>query len=232
MRFCSIAIGLLFAAIAPRHALAADASPATAPTRLSATTRAAGAAADDAALERSKAKFLSAVTEAHRQYLHDLNAIFSAAMKAENLDRANTARDAIRDAEDGWDDDPASSARLRKPTTRRGGTKVTVRAHDDWQRGIEVKKGDMLEMTATGTWCLNVRARDEHTLGPDGLRRNGAISPWTLYGSLVARIGPRLYFVGRHLTIRAESDGLLEFRSNDFNPDDNDGALTVTIFKD
>jgi hypothetical protein len=79
---------------------------------------------------------------------------------------------------------------------------------------------------------MNVNARAEHTLGPDGLHRNGQPGPWTLYGSLVARIGPRLYFVGRRIVIHVESNGLLEFRSNDFNPNDNDGAVTVTVFKD
>jgi hypothetical protein len=192
--------------------LAATTRPVATTRTSAATTRA--ARADAASLEAARGRFLAAIRAAREQYLHDLNALFSAAMKSEDLEQANTVKEAIRDAEDSTDE----TGRRRRSAQTRGGTKVTVRAHDDWQRGIEVHKGDRLELIATGEWCLNVNARAEHTAGPDGLRRNGLAGPWTLYSSLVARIGPRLYFVGRRIVIHVESDGLLEFRSNTSTP--------------
>jgi hypothetical protein len=45
----------------------------------------------------------------------------------------------------------------------------------------------------------------------------------------MARIGFKIYLVGKGCRIIAPQDGVLEFRSNDFNPSDNDGAVSVSV---
>ena len=52
-----------------------------------------------------------------------------------------------------------------------------------------------------------------------------------MWSILWARIGERLYYVGRSTRIRVQEDGVLEFRSNDFNLGDNGGELNVQVSK-
>ncbi len=53
-----------------------------------------------------------------------------------------------------------------------------------------------------------------------------------MWSILWARIGYKVYFVGKGTQITAEHDGVLEFRSNDFRLGDNRGAMHVQVTKE
>jgi hypothetical protein len=145
-------------------------------------------------------------------------------MKAENLEDANAIEEQIHHAQ--RERPPGASLRTR------GGTRVNVQANEDWQAStIAVKKGDVLDVTARGQWVVNDRSPAETTYGPDGLRADGTADFHGQWATLLARIGPRVYLVGKGIQIVAEQDGVLEFRSNDFSLGDNQESITATIVK-
>jgi hypothetical protein len=102
---------------------------------------------------------------------------------------------------------------------------------DEWQMSrVKVHKGDRLLIRAEGEWCINVNSRRIETYGPDGIRRDGSGERNSLFGLLMARVGARIYLVGREAEITAERDDELLFRSSDWNVGDNSGSVHVKVF--
>ena len=105
--------------------------------------------------------------------------------------------------------------------------------------GIDLRAGEPLEITATGTIVAGSRVGE---VGPDGSRSSG-------FGSIVnsrpvasAGVGALIayirmsngqlspaYLVGSHLTTTAPMDGRLILAVNDDNYNDNNGSFSVTI---
>jgi hypothetical protein len=171
-------------------------------------------------LNEAKAKFEAAQRTAATQYVRELQELKRRFLKAENLEEANAVNEAITQAERNSGEKPASEAHPRR---------VVVQAKDDWQQTISVKKGDVLDIKAAGEWCVNNQMRSICTYHADGLRADGTAEVHGQWSLLMARIGFKIYLVGKECRIVAEQDGVLEFRSNDFNPNDNDGSLAVSI---
>ena len=111
-----------------------------------------------------------------------------------------------------------------------------VPATKDWtETGIEVKQGDMLDISATGKilWKL----QGSMGCGPDGvspfMEEPGKPIPGANTGSLIARIGPdgQSIFVGSRKKIIAPKAGKIYLGVNDGNLKDNDGEFRVWIKK-
>jgi aspartyl protease family protein len=98
---------------------------------------------------------------------------------------------------------------------------VQINAVDDWKDILPVKKGDVLEVTASGKWTPNVKVPNA-MYGPEGTA-NGAY--------LQGKIGDKLYRINAGLTITAEADGILSMRMEDSIRSDNGGFVTVTIIQ-
>jgi clan AA aspartic protease (TIGR02281 family) len=113
--------------------------------------------------------------------------------------------------------------RLEEPTrnfAKTGKLIVPVKAADDWTNFLAVKKGDVLAISATGTWFFGSSPRQE--VGPAG-------KPKLAY--LEAKIGETVFRIDEAATITAPADGILSMRMNDTMRTDNSGALTVTIVR-
>jgi len=172
-------------------------------------------------LEQATGRFETALRKAREQYLRDLVELKRNAIKAEDLATANELNGLIDRLGGGA---PPKIGKVQR---------VLVRADQDWQRSpVVVRAGDTLRLTATGTWILNDRDPDLTTYGPDGLRRDGTADFHGLWSVLWARIGYKVYYVGKGTLITAEQDGALEFRSNDFSLGDNRGAITVQVTRE
>src|SRR5262252_3426200 len=105
--------------------------------------------------------------------------------------------------------------------------------------GIDLRAGEPLEITATGTIVAGSRAGE---VGPDGSRSSGFGAMVNTrpvsnagVGALIAyirmsngQLSPA-YLVGSHLTTTAPMDGRLILAVNDDNYNDNSGSFSVTI---
>ncbi len=183
-------------------------------------TKATAAPIDVRSLSDAKAKYEAARRSATAQYLRELQELKRRFLKAENLDEANAVQQAITEVERTSDERTASESRPHR---------FVVKAKDDWQQTLPVKKGDVLDIKATGEWCINDQMRSQTTYQPDGLRADGTAEVHGQWAILMARIGFKIYLVGKECRITVPQDGVLEFRSNDFNPTDNDGSLAVSV---
>ena len=105
--------------------------------------------------------------------------------------------------------------------------------------GIDVRAGDQITFTATGTIVAGQRAG---TVGPEGGRSTGFGSiigtrpvPNAGVGALIGFVrtvdgqNTQPFFVGNSLTWTAPADGRLYLLVNDDNYNDNSGAFTVNI---
>lgn len=108
--------------------------------------------------------------------------------------------------------------------------RVDVRSEGDWQATVPVRSGQILRLRAEGEWCMNTRRRDLYTYGPDGLRKDGTAEEHGICALLMARVGPRIFLVGKGSEISIDRDGVLELRSNDFHLSDNSGTMSVSIY--
>jgi hypothetical protein len=199
-------------------------SPTTAPATQPTTTATAPSSDPSSAtsLEQATGRFESTLRRAREQYLRDLTELKRRALKGDNLAAANELNALIEQLGSGG----GGASRTGRVT------RFTVRANDDWQRSpVLVKAGDVLNVTVHGTWTTNVAAPALTTYFPDGTRPNGSAEAHAMWSILWARVGERLYYVGRGNRIPVREDGVLEFRSNDFNLGDNQGELTVQVSK-
>ena len=104
--------------------------------------------------------------------------------------------------------------------------------------GIDVRSGDQITFTATGTVVAGQRAG---SVGPEGGRSSGFGSvvntrpvPGAGVGALIGYIRTaegqtQPFFIGSSLTYNATSDGRLYLAINDDNYSDNSGSFTVRI---
>ncbi len=133
----------------------------------------------------------------------------------------------------------AATATLRpldwRPRAYTDAGSYTVYAYRQWQSlGIEVKRGDLVRLTAHGQWQYSPLVGLH---GPEGGGRPVTVDtyPLSTYGAfggvLLGRIGEdgQPFVVGRGTTVMAETEGRLFLRINDDLIGDNKGALTVTV---
>jgi hypothetical protein len=113
------------------------------------------------------------------------------------------------------------------------GRLVTVEASRGWMdTGIDVRRGDILQIQATGTVTLSTNPSDE--ADPSGSRTNRRAAssplPGEPAGALIARVGNGAPMIaGGRQSITANSTGRLFMAVNDDFFDDNRGTYRVTI---
>jgi hypothetical protein len=128
-----------------------------------------------------------------------------------------------------------------RPTDQNRGGERTVEVPGNsrgMDTGIDVRSGDQITFTATGTVVAGQRAG---SVGPDGGRSSGFGSivgtrpvPNAGVGALIGYIRTadgqtQLFFIGSSLTYNATVDGRLYLAINDDNYNDNSGSFTVRI---
>ncbi|MCL2646947.1 MAG: hypothetical protein FWD61_08065 [Phycisphaerales bacterium] len=105
----------------------------------------------------------------------------------------------------------------------------TIPATKDWTQVVEVKKGQVVTVAATGRWSMNSRDKTRES-GPDGLplpTRDRVEGP---FGMLVGKIGNgQPFVVGANKEFIVQEDGMLYFGPNDRGVGDNEGELKVTV---
>jgi hypothetical protein len=195
------------------------------------STRPATAATEPAAtavtLGEARARFESAENKARQQYRADLAGLLKRAMRDGDLRAANAANDAVKQLEQ------SPEGVGRKKAVSGTPVRTTVQARGDWVRVMSVKKGDVLDVTAGGEWCVDTSRREIRTCGPDGVMLGGQPVPGIqLWSILMARVGMKYYAVGRETRIEAEQDGVLEMRINDWKTDDNEGFVSVSVVRE
>ncbi len=94
-----------------------------------------------------------------------------------------------------------------------------IKARDDWQRTVCVKRGQYITIEAEGEWRWGIPAKQ--VCGPDGVGD---------YGYLEIKLPDEMEMkIGRGLAFRASKSGYLCFRMKDTNRNDNDGCLRVYV---
>ena len=119
-----------------------------------------------------------------------------------------------------------------------GGVVYVIKGEESRRRtGVEVKRGQKIEISAGGVVRWAPDGIEKIDVGPDGARppyRDG----WNYHhfpfpeagiGSLVMRIGKGIYPAGASAVIEAEDDGFVEFMVNDDRLDDNSGQFQVKV---
>jgi hypothetical protein len=119
-----------------------------------------------------------------------------------------------------------------------GETVYVVNGNQTWRRTeIEVKRGQKIEVSATGVVRWAPDGIEKIDVTPDGTRppyRDGwnyqhFPFPEAGIGSLVMRIGRGVYPVGSAAVVQAEDDGFVELMVNDDVLGDNSGFFEVKI---
>ena len=133
---------------------------------------------------------------------------------------------------------PADSREIRVPraevvTDERGESIYKISARDTWRRtDIEVKRGQRIEIAATGIIRWAQDGSDWTIVTPDGTRPPHLSSfphPDAGIGSLIMRIGKGSYAAGSSAVIEAEDEGPIEFMINDDILTDNSGYFLVKL---
>jgi len=160
----------------------------------------------ETAIQQAREGYQRSVLEAKKDLLHDL----SSGVKGSKPEDAAKLDAAKKEAEQdlGLASSPSG-----------GKVVVQINAVDDWKEVMAVKKGDVLNITATGSWSHNAKVPSA-TYGPAG-------HPGGAY--LQGKIGDKVYRIDTGTTITAESDGKLSMRMEDSIRGDNSGSVTVTI---
>jgi Ca2+-binding EF-hand superfamily protein len=113
------------------------------------------------------------------------------------------------------------------------GRAVTVDASRGWvDTGIDVRRGDILSIQATGTVTLSTNASDEADPGGSRTNRRAASSPLPneSAGALIGRIANATPFiVGGRQSVTANAAGRLFLAVNDDFFDDNRGEYRVVV---
>jgi Ca2+-binding EF-hand superfamily protein len=120
---------------------------------------------------------------------------------------------------------------IARPTT--AGREVIVDAQRGWiDTGIDVNRGDILTISASGTATLSTNMSDVAEPGGSrtGRRANSAPLPNEPAGALIARIGGASPIaVGSRQSVTANMTGRLFLAVNDDHFDDNRGTYRVTV---
>ncbi len=186
----------------PSPAAAVAAKPTGADSNLSALEK------HDRAVREAQDSYVRAVLAAKTEFLRDVaEEIKKARDDPETLKRLEAAKKEIEDD-------------LAVANFHSGGKlAVQINAVDDWKEVAPVRKGEVLEITASGSWTPNVKVPNT-MYGPQGFA-NGAY--------LQGKIGDKVYRINTGITIKVESDGVLSMRMEDSIRSDNGGFVTVTI---
>jgi len=105
----------------------------------------------------------------------------------------------------------------------------TVTPKQRWTKVLDVKEGQVLEITATGTW----RGHDSKDVSdPDGTK--GRVLYGNNSGALMGKVGENgvAFLVGKSVTYTVKSDGSLFLGPNshfNWSRDNNTGELKVTV---
>jgi len=162
---------------------------------------------EERAIREAQETYLKAIVSAKTEFLRDVgDEIKKAKDDPETVKRLEAAK---KEAEHD----------LALVNFHTGKLVVQINAVDDWKEVLPVKKGDVLEITASGSWSHNSKLPSA-TYGPAGTA-NGAY--------LEGKIGEKAYRINTGITITAESDGILSMRMEDSIRSDNSGFVTVTI---
>lgn len=174
-------------------------------------------------LKEAQTAFLKAEMAAKTAYLRSIKSALAEATKAGQLEQAV----AINKEKEKVELEMALIQRSIAGVT----TTFKVAASRDWQPLMQVQKGDVLQIRATGVWCNDVGQRKRFTTNADGdpHRNVSDFIPNTPYSALIGRVGEQRFLVGSSATIHVQEDGKLEMRINDKGTDDNDGELMVVI---
>lgn len=131
---------------------------------------------------------------------------------------------------------------------------ITIPANTPWtDTWIKVKAGKMIRVTAHGTWSMGDEV-DFPACDPDGYlaydiktlkrwssdrtkKKKKKSAPKTYKanrsgapGCLLAKIGKKEYYIGKQMTFKAESSGILYFGPYEWGDYlDNYGSLTITV---
>lgn len=133
---------------------------------------------------------------------------------------------------------PADVREIRVPkaevvTDEHGESVYKIKANETWRRtNVEVKRGQKIEITATGVIRWAQDGSDWTFVTPDGTRPPHLTSfphPDAGIGSLVMRIGKAIYAAGSTTTIESEDEGPIEFMINDDILTDNSGHFLVKL---
>jgi len=114
--------------------------------------------------------------------------------------------------------------------TGSGPKMFTIFANGDWQNTVQVTIGTEIIITASGTWTNDVVYVDYY--GPEGYdyRDEGVPLPNINVGALIGRIETNAPFlIGAGITFTAGDDGFLQLSMNDYQFQNNDGYMEVTI---
>ena len=164
------------------------------------------------AVGEAERAYRHALTTAKKQLIQDLKASQSTAMKATNLTEANAIAATIKKTE--------------ADLTAIEGEKFTIKATEEWQQTIAVKRGQSVYVIARGKWSYN--RYKNLTAGPDGVPKDdGTKETW---GHLEGRIGNGPAFkIGTSVNFVADADGILEMEMHDPFHNDNEGSIDVVI---
>lgn len=166
------------------------------------------------ATQQAKETYWRTVLDAKKELLKDL----SSGVKGSKPEDAAKLEAAKKEAEQDLGITPKSESPGKVAIA--GKMVVLINAADDWKEVMQLKKGEVLEISATGSWTTNMNAPKITYVGPAGTA-NGAY--------LQGKIGDKLYRINTALTLTAESDGPLTLRMEDSTRTDNSGFVTVTI---
>jgi hypothetical protein len=156
------------------------------------------------------------MADAAKQYLAVLDAEIAKAERAKDTPAVESLT-AERDAVAAAAPSPTKATRsIRIPATQR------------WTAVGEVKRGQVLKITASGEWAYKVVNKEVlGKCGPDGDGRTHADLPSV---ALIGKIGDGdKFLIGSSFELKATRSGTLFLGCNDSNYEDNDGAIEVTI---
>lgn len=115
----------------------------------------------------------------------------------------------------------------------RGESVYKINANETWRRTeIEVKRGQLIEIWASGIVRWAQDGSDWTIVTPDGTRPPHLSyfpHPDAGIGSLVMRIGKGIYAAGSSVTIESQDEGPIEFMINDDILTDNSGHFLVKV---
>jgi len=172
----------------------------------------------EAAEAKAKADYEKAVATARTAAIKSLETAMAAATKAGNLEEAVAIKEKIAALKA---EDAVQQARDQNRLIT-----VTVQANQRWTKVGEVKKGQVLEITAPGNWAGCIPSVEHDA---DGI--TGQIKDNFQMGALTGKVGDKgkVFLVGKSSTYTVESDGILFLGPNDSKVEDNIGELQVTV---
>jgi aspartyl protease family protein len=172
----------------------------------------------DRAIEQAEEAYARAIVAAKRDLIRDINEALKKTTDAAEVKKLEEAKKEAEEALVAITQPPEEDA---APTPQAvGKVTVQVNASDDWKEYFPVKKGEVLVISASGTWKHGNQKHQD--TGPGGFRNDGYLE---------GRIGGRVFRINEGVTTFVEGDGVLSMRMNDANRTDNSGIIAVTITK-